>query len=65
MAKHRKIKARARPVARRKLPVKAKARPAAKAKAAHVSLKAARKEQIAKVPRRKLLPKNKTGKPQK
>jgi len=66
MAKHRKIKARARPVARRKLPVKAKARPAAKAKAPHVSLKAARKEQIAKVlAKLKLLPKNKTGKPQK
>src|SRR5262245_16130600 len=64
--KHRKIKVKARPVARKKLPIKAKVRPAAKAKAAHASMKAARKEQIAKVlAKLKLLPKNKTGKPQK
>ena len=64
--KHRKIKVKARPVARKKLPVKAKARPVAKPKAAHAGMKAARKEQIAKVlAKLKLLPKNKTGKPQK
>src|SRR5215467_14810798 len=66
MAKHRKVKVKARPVARKKMPIKAKIRPAAKVKAAHASMKAARKEQIAKVlAKLKLLPKNKTGKPQK
>jgi len=68
MAKHRKIRAKTRVAARRKAAVRAKARPAdkAKAKSAHAGMKAARKEQIAKaIAKLKLLPKNKTGKPQK
>ncbi|MCC7485954.1 MAG: RNA polymerase sigma factor RpoD [Burkholderiales bacterium] len=62
MAKHRKAKPRARPVSRRKPPAKPKRR-AARAKPA-ASARPARKEQIARV-LAKILPKNKTGKPQK
>jgi RNA polymerase primary sigma factor len=69
MAKHRKIKTKARVPARKKPAAKAKVRAAAKAhhpKAAHSGMKAARKEQIAKaIAKLKLLSKNKTGKPQK
>ncbi len=79
MAKVKKVKARARVAARKKAGAKAKARimakrPAGKPKhvtarpvaKASASVKTARKEQIAKVlARLKLLPKNKTGKPQK
>jgi RNA polymerase primary sigma factor len=79
MAKIKKVKARARVAPRKKAGAKARARIAGKrlaGKPKHVTarpvakagatVKAARKEQIAKVlARLKLLPKNKTGKPQK
>ena len=63
MAKHRKIKSKARAVARKKRPAKSK-RPARKAKAAHAGIKAARKDQFARVlAKLKLLLRNKIGKP--